>query len=449
MSRLNIIKFEYRNNSKEIYSIVENLDWAVLLDSNSAKFPNQNYDIISCNPIKKIFGKGTDSIFIENSEEKHIESDPINVLRENMDLDSNHDELPFTGGAIGFLSYDQGNTYENINQKSDDFKMPYIAFGIYDWAIILDHKKKETILVFKNKNNLIENLITKLSNEILITEDDSFTVTSDYKSNLTYEEYEKRFQKIQKYITDGDCYQINFSQRFSLSYEGSAWAVYRKLCNSYAAPYSAYMNYPFAKIMCFSPERFLYHKGDFVETRPIKGTRPVSSDQTLNSKYLNDLSTSKKEKAENLMIVDLLRNDFGRNCEFGSVNVSELFKIETFSNVHHLVSTVQGKISSDSDIFKLLRECFPGGSITGAPKIRAMQIINELEKNNRGIYCGAIGYISNNNQSDLNIAIRTAITINNKIYFWGGGGITSDSVASSEYEETLDKIKPLLNSLRR
>ena len=165
MSRLNIIKFEYRNNSKEIYSFVENLDWAVLLDSNSAKFPNQNYDIISCNPIKKIFGKGTDSIFIENSEEKHIESDPINVLRENMDLDSNHDELPFTGGAIGFLSYDQGNTYENINQKSDDFKMPYIAFGIYDWAIILDHKKKETILVFKNKNNLIEKLITKLSSD--------------------------------------------------------------------------------------------------------------------------------------------------------------------------------------------------------------------------------------------------------------------------------------------
>jgi len=201
-------------------------------------------------------------------------------------------------------------------------------------------------------------------------------------------------------------------------------------------------------IMCFSPERFLLTNNNVVITKPIKGTRPVSKDPNVNKKSILELTSSDKEKAENLMIVDLLRNDLGRNCEFGTVEVKELFKIETFANVHHLVSTVKGVIAKNSNIYKLLRGCFPGGSITGAPKIRAMQIINELEPSNRSVYCGSIGYISFNNKTDLNIAIRTIVAKDNNLYFWGGGGIVYDSEVESEYKETFDKIKPLLDLLK-
>ena len=197
----------------------------------------------------------------------------------------------------------------------------------------------------------------------------------------------------------------------------------------------------------FSPERFLSIKDNIVETKPIKGTRPISNDPDEDNIAKDELIKSKKEKAENLMIVDLLRNDLGRNCEYGSITVKKLFSIETFANVHHLVSTIQGKMSKDSNVFKLIKGCFPGGSITGAPKIRSMQIINEVEPNRRSIYCGSIGYISSNQRVDLNIAIRTVIASNNKLHFWGGGGIVYDSDVKSEYKETLDKIKPILDLL--
>ena len=229
-----------------------------------------------------------------------------------------------------------------------------------------------------------------------------------------------------------------------MNYSGDTWDIYNKISPTYSSPYSAYMKTPFIDIMSFSPERFLSYDNSIVETKPIKGTRPVLDDAEANLKVIQELSSSYKEKAENLMIVDLLRNDIGKNCAYGSVKVTKLFDIETFANVHHLVSTIQGKISSTSDIFKLIKGCFPGGSITGAPKIRAMQIINELEPDNRGIYCGSIGYISSNGNTDLNIAIRTVAATNDKIFFWGGGGIVYDSEVDSEYIETFDKINPLL-----
>ena len=197
--------------------------------------------------------------------------------------------------------------------------------------------------------------------------------------------------------------------------------------------------------MTFSPECFISQNKEHVSTKPIKGTRPISKDSIENKKIIDELLNSDKDKAENLMIVDLLRNDFGRNCKYGSVYVENLFDVETFSNVHHLVSTVKGTISNNSDIYSLLKGCFPGGSITGAPKIRAMQIIDEIECSNRGIYCGSIGYISGNDKSNLNIAIRTIFADDNTLYFWGGGGIVYDSEVELEYKETLDKVRPLLD----
>ena len=447
---MNRNKFKYFENPREIFSLIENRDWSVLLDSNQNKFTRQRFDIMTSDPTIKIYGRGEESVVEDIKSKNHIKSDPISLLHECMKDSFNQDDsLPFTGGAIGFLAYDQGNLYESIDQKTDDFDIPYIAFGIYDWALIINHDAKETILIYKNNTEIIK----KIKNQLESFEEDdktyNFQINSNYESNLSYEEYVEKFKKIKSYIVEGDCYQINFSQRFSLNYGGSCWGIYKKLSESYGAPYSAYLNYPFAKIMCFSPERFISQNGKVVETKPIKGTRPVSLDEKENSKMINELKDSDKEQAENLMIVDLLRNDFGKNCDFGSVEVSDLFKIETFANVHHLVSTIKGKLSKEDDIFKLLRDCFPGGSITGAPKIRAMQIINELEMNNRSIYCGSIGYISTNYKSDFNIAIRTVLSVDSDLYFWGGGGITFDSDAESEYAETIDKIKPLLNSLRR
>jgi len=444
------IDYKYYYDSKKIFSLIQDRDWSTLLCSNNQMFKHERYDILTSNPIEKIYAY-KDKTVVENKKGiEEIKEDPIVVLHKLMDkYKSDITDLPFVGGAIGYLSYDLGNHYEKIKQNNNDIDVPLMAYGIYDWAIVIDHFEKITTLVYSLETDIIiflkscfeKNEINKLQNE-------KYQITSTCKSNITFEEYKSKFEKIRSYIKNGDCYQINFSQRFSLEYSGSCWSIFNSILPTYCSPYSAYINMPFMTIMCFSPERFLLTNNNVVETKPIKGTRPVSKDPNVNKKSILELTSSDKEKAENLMIVDLLRNDLGRNCEFGTVEVKELFKIETFANVHHLVSTVKGVIAKNSNIYKLLRGCFPGGSITGAPKIRAMQIINELESSNRSLYCGSIGYISFNNKADLNIAIRTIVAKDNNLYFWGGGGIVYDSEVESEYKETFDKIKPLLDLLK-
>ncbi|CAI8362062.1 MAG: Aminodeoxychorismate synthase component 1 [Gammaproteobacteria bacterium] len=450
MNKQKRITYDYYGDAYKIFSLIKDNDWSVLLCSHHEKFKDQKYDIISSNPIEKIYAyQGI--TFVESglkSEKFHM--DPIEVLNKRMmNYKSDYTDIPFSGGAIGYLSYDLGNEYEDIENKNIDEDLPLMAFGIYDWCILIDHENKKTILVYESESNLIKIIRNSLDQKSFDEyQKKPYELSSECKSNMSYDEYRENFNKIQSYIREGDCYQINYSQRFSLSYSGDTWDIFNKIAPSYSSPYSAYLHMPFIDIMCFSPERFLSYDGKIVETKPIKGTRPVSSDPKKNERAIKELSSSDKEKAENLMIVDLLRNDLGRNCEFGSVEVKKLFDIETFSNVHHLVSTIQGKISSDSSIFELIKGCFPGGSITGAPKIRAMQIINEIEPDNRSIYCGSIGYMSFNGSADLNIAIRTVIASKNKLFFWGGGGIVSDSEVESEYKETFDKIQPLLEILK-
>ena len=445
------IDYKYYDDSKKIFSLIEDRDWSTLLCSNQEMFKHERYDILTSDPIEKIYAYKDKTILENKAGRKETKDDPIEVLHKTMDqYKSDIKDLPFSGGAIGYLSYDLGNHYENINQNHNDIDVPLMAYGIYDWAIVIDHFEKITTLVYSLETDLIVYLKSCLEkNKINNLQNKKYQITSDCKSNITFEEYESKFKKIQSYIKNGDCYQINFSQRFSLEYSGSCWTIFNSILPTYCSPYSAYINMPFMTIMCFSPERFLLTNNDVVETKPIKGTRPVSNNPSVNKKSILELTSSDKEKAENLMIVDLLRNDLGRNCEFGTVEVKELFKIETFANVHHLVSTVKGVIAKNSNIYKLLRGCFPGGSITGAPKIRAMQIINELEASNRSVYCGSIGYISFNDRADLNIAIRTIVAKGDNLYFWGGGGIVYDSEVESEYKETFDKIKPLLDLLER
>ena len=450
MNKQKRITYDYYGDAYKIFSLMKNNDWSVLLCSHHEKFKDQKYDIISSNPIEKIYSYKNITVVESNTKSEKFQMDPIEVLNNRMtNYKSNYTDVPFSGGAIGYLSYDLGNEYEDIENKNKDEDLPLMAFGIYDWCVLIDHENQKTILIYESESILI-NKIKKLLEQESFDEYEKkpYKLSSECKSNTSYEEYKNNFNKIQSYIKEGDCYQINLSQRFSLSYSGDTWDIFNKISPTYSSPYSAYLHMPFIDIMCFSPERFLSYDGDIVETKPIKGTRPVSSDPEENKNSIKELSNSNKEKAENLMIVDLLRNDLGRNCKFGSVEVKKLFEIETFSNVHHLVSTIQGKISNESDIFKLVKGCFPGGSITGAPKIRAMQIINEVEPHNRSIYCGSIGYISFSGSADLNIAIRTVIASKNKLFFWGGGGIVADSEVESEYKETFDKIKPLLKILK-
>ena len=442
-------EFNYYKNTNEIFDLIKNEEWPVFLFSNNNIFSEQRYDIISANPTKKVITYQNATIVEDLKSKQVFRDDPISILKDVMkdDLSDDDSELPFSGGAIGYFSYDLGNKNESIKQKTNnDLDIPIMAFGIYEWAVIIDHHEKKIRLIYKNKTDLIKFLQKKLSSKSFEKiKNVNIEIINSCQSNLTYDEYIEKFNLIKSYIEKGDCYQINFSQRFSFDYKGDAWNIFNKLLPTYHSPYSAYMSFPFVKILSYSPERFLHVDRDLVQTKPIKGTRPMINNIDQDSLIKKELLLSEKDRAENLMIVDLLRNDLGKNCEYGSIDVKNLFDIETFANVHHLVSTIEGRISNKSNMFNLINGCFPGGSITGAPKIRAMQIINELEPDRRGIYCGSIGYLSFNQKADLNIAIRTMIATDTTVYFWGGGGIVFDSDAESEYQETLDKVRPILD----
>ena len=358
------------------------------------------------------------------------------------------------GGAIGYIAYDLGRRLEKLPTIStDDLAVPDMAIGIYSWAIITDHKKRKTILVGDKSNTKTkrawDELINMFSAKASPTERSEFNVKSHTTSNMTKEYYSVAFNKIKQYIREGDCYQVNLAQRFSTKVEGDPWLAYQRLRVINPSPFSAYLNYSDFQILSNSPERFLSLKDDVVQTKPIKGTRPRSKNKSMDKLLSQELSQSKKDRAENVMIVDLLRNDISKNCAIGSVYVPKLFDIESFPNVHHMVSTITGKLRENRTAIDLLRGCFPGGSITGAPKIRAMEIIEELEPHRRGIYCGSIGYISFDGNMDTNIAIRTILHKNHCMFFYAGGGLVYDSEVNAEYQETFDKASAMTELLNQ
>jgi len=268
------------------------------------------------------------------------------------------------------------------------------------------------------------------------------------RSSFTRTEYLAAVEKVREYIFAGDIFQANLSQRFEAVTGESAWSFYTRLRRRNAAPFAAFLDFPEVVVVSASPERFLHVDArGHVETRPIKGTRPRGFGPEHDAALGQALAESAKDRAENLMIVDLMRNDLSRVCAPGSVRVSELFSLEHYATVHHLVSTVVGDLSSGTDAIDVLRAAFPGGSITGAPKLRAMEIIAELEPSRRGVYCGSIGYWSVTGELDTNIAIRTAVLQDGRIYFSAGGGIVADSNPEHEYLETLDKARAMIDAL--
>jgi len=271
-----------------------------------------------------------------------------------------------------------------------------------------------------------------------------FRVLARAHSTVSRDEYAGAFRRVQEHIRVGDCYQVNLTQRFEARADGDPWAAYLRLREINPAPFAAYLDFPDGRVLCSSPELFLRVAGDRVETKPIKGTRPRDTDRARDRALAEALRTSAKDRAENVMIVDLLRNDLGKTCLPGSVRATKLFDVESFASVHQLVSTVEGRLAPGKDALNLLEGCFPGGSITGAPKVRAMQIIEELEPQRRGVYCGAIGYVGYDGDLSLNIAIRTLVQHGDSIYAWAGGGVVADSDVDAEYQESLDKAAALL-----
>jgi para-aminobenzoate synthetase component 1 len=325
-----------------------------------------------------------------------------------------------------------------------------MAIGIYAWAVIVDHQQQQSWLVGDIEPDQLPVLLTQFSHLSPVNStEDRFQVISTPQSSLEQDAYAAAFDRIKHYLLEGDCYQVNLTQRFSCQCQGNPWLAYQVLRDINPAPFSAYLNLPDVQILSSSPERFLQVNQHQVETKPIKGTRRRSSDPQTDLQQIEDLKTSPKDRAENLMIVDLLRNDIGKACKAGSVRVPKLFAIESYATVHHLVSTITGELADNENAVDLLRSCFPGGSITGAPKIRAMEIIEELEPYRRGVYCGSIGYIGFDGNMDTNIAIRTLIHNHNTIRFWAGGGIVNDSVMADEYQECFDKAAALLRLLQQ
>ncbi|HEU0188676.1 MAG TPA: aminodeoxychorismate synthase component I [Gallionella sp.] len=432
------VELPYQSNAARFYAAIADLPWAVWLDSCGMS----RYDILSAAPQRTIL-----------LDEASTNSDPFALVRSALGAQiAPIAGVPFAGGALGYWSYDLARSmYALPNIAQDVGLLPDMAIGIYDWALVLDHYQKTARLVshrrFAETVELLPHVLKCLQNNLPLPPD-TFRLQGDISSNFTPERYAVAFEVVQGYIKSGDCYQINLAQRFNAAATGDAYGAYLRLRRLSPAPYSAFLNLPQAQILCASPERFLRVQNGSVETKPIKGTRPRGRDAQQDIRLAEELRNHPKDRAENLMIVDLLRSDLGKSCVPGSVHVDKLFEVESFASVHHLVSTVVGTLGEGRDAPDVLRDCFPGGSVTGAPKLRAMQIIEQLEPHRRGIYCGAIGYIGFDGNMDTNIAIRTLVYSDNEICCWAGGGIVADSDAEAEYQETLDKASAMLKLMQ-
>ncbi len=446
------ITLPYFPDSAQLFDPLADQDWAVFLDSGYPHSKQGRYDFIACDPVVTLVTEGEQTTVDELGQSKQSNEDPFLLLKKYLQRGlQSSDDLPFDGGAIGYFSYDLARRLEKLPVIAKDAEhIADMAVGIYAWVLVVDHDKKHSCLIGNNiEAERWQQLIEQFSALPKTLVPRPFSVLEKARSNMDKSQYEKAFSRIKYYLTEGDSYQVNLAQRFCSPCHGNAWTAYLSLRKINSAPFSAFINLPALQVLSSSPERFLKVRRKEVETKPIKGTRPRLSNSNHDQQQIQALSSSDKDRAENVMIVDLLRNDISKNCQEGSVKVPKLFDVESFATVHHLVSTVKGVLAEGQHALDLLRNCFPGGSITGAPKIRSMEIIEELEPHRRGVYCGSIAYIGFNGNMDSNIAIRTLVHSDHKIRFWAGGGIVNDSVMEAEYQESFDKAAALLNLLQQ
>lgn len=441
-----MLKQIYTNlNAFEIYTLFKDEKNSFILDSGMDEKKLGRYSLISSRPF--------DIIKLKNTNEN-----PLDYLKDKLSKFKveNNTDLPFVGGAVGYLSYDIGNYIEKLPRTATDDTQVYdLYFCLYNFAIVVDHlecKKyiatpdidieKEKIIIEEIENIIINS--QKKDIDVRYEE----VIGSRLVSNFKKSDYIDSINKIREYIKSGDIYQANLTQRFEGNTNLSSYFLYKRLREVSKAPFAAYLNFDDYQVLSNSPERFIKCIDRKIETRPIKGTRPRGNTKEEDIRLQEELKNSEKDKSELLMIVDLERNDLGKVSKIGTVKVPELFVIEPYANVSHLVATVTGELEDSLDSIDVLKATFPGGSITGAPKIRAMEIIDELEPTQRNVYTGSVGYIGFNGDMDFNIAIRTLIKKDEKIYFQVGGGITWDSNPEDEYQETLDKAKSIMEAVK-
>lgn len=440
----------YAENAGEYFAMLKDLPWAAWLDSGGMS----RFDILVAQPVATLVTRGAQTEVTDVAGVYTSMLDPLDLLREKIGAHiESMPDIPFCGGALGYWGYDLARRWVSLSgHEPVNDALPDMMIGIYDWAVLIDHQEKEARLVSRLQTAGTEKILPEILARLQQCRREmqkSFRVTGRIHSNFTRSEYDVAFAKIHQYLQAGDCYQVNLAQCFAVDAGGDGLEAYLNMREITPAPFSAFLNFPDVQILSVSPERFLLLQQGKVETKPIKGTRQRGTDAQSDARLKEDLRSNKKDQAENLMIVDLLRNDLSKSCETGSVKVNELFGIESYANVHHMVSTITGKLASNKDALSLFKDCFPGGSITGAPKKRAMEIINQLEPQARGVYCGSIGYVGWDGNMDSNIAIRTLVYADGKMHFSVGGGIVADSDADGEYQETLDKAGGMLSLLSK
>ena len=441
----------YSTDVRSYFQAIRHLPWACWLDSGLEHGDQHRFDVLVADPFKTlVFRDGEAWVSDRQGNVQRSDRLPLVLLRELLGRKTTPAEgVPFSGGAVGYFSYDFGVRQE-LGEPVENGTMPEIALGLYDWAIVVDHLQQGAWLVAQGRDPETGNSWVPLLQQIESSLAEPLPeynagIEAQPVSNLTREAYATAFRRIQHYLREGDCYQVNFAQAFRVPFKGDPWRLYQTMRAQNPAPYGAYLQLPFGQVLSSSPEQFLGLWERQAITRPIKGTRPRSADPQLDNRLAQALRDSAKERAENLMIVDLLRNDLGRVCVPGTIQVPELFKVERYPTVHHLVSTVTGELRQGEDAVSLLQACFPGGSITGAPKHRAMEIIRELEQEPRGVYCGSIGWIGFDGNMGTNIAIRTLVLRDGTATYWAGGGIVADSEEEAEYQESLDKALAFFN----
>ncbi|MCE9534292.1 MAG: aminodeoxychorismate synthase component I [Planctomycetes bacterium] len=424
----------------------------LFLDSSDRHTERGRYSYVAADPTQ----------WFEHGRTEYGQSDVFSELNER--LTREHWQTvpglpPFQGGLAGLFGYGLGHSFERFPRPAiDEFNVPDVAVGLYDWVVAFDHQLEKAWIIARDQqrlraaHNALRSNSTQISDHrspaVSITEQFPLIGHSGVTSNFSRDGYLQAVRRAVEYVHAGDCFQVNVSQRLLAPLGEEPLAIYGRLRERNPAPFAGYLNLGLFAIASASPERFVRISDGVVESRPIKGTRPRGKTPEEDRTIAAELAAAGKDRAENVMIVDLLRNDLGRVCEYGTIRVPQVCGVETFRYVHHLVSVVEGRLRADQSPFDLLKATFPGGSVTGAPKVRALEIISELEPTARGPYCGSLGFIGYNGAMDSSILIRSFTIGRGWIQFPVGGGIVADSDPASEYDETLHKAAGMLSALK-
>ena len=449
-------KLEEYLPASELFRYFQKEADCVFLDSSLV---NQlgRYSIIGRKPYQKLIRDG-ERFTINGVPQKETTFEEYLRSYLNSHVDKNDTGLPVVSGAIGYFSYDYGRERQQVTSANQDIvSIPEAVLTFYDSFLVEDCQKKEVYLIANGITESVEKLIketeeicNRIRNKKIAGREAGHPEKNEIAvfPNFEKEEYKQAVADMIEYIIEGDIYIANMTQQLTIESQKAPLDVFYDLREANPSPFGGYLDYGEYQIVCASPERFLKMKDHKVNTRPIKGTRKRGETPEEDQKMREELQNSGKDQSELLMIVDLERNDLNRVCKPGSVKVTELFTVEEYATVFHLVSDIEGELQDGKNVCDLLEATFPGGSITGAPKYRAMEIIDELEHGKRNLYTGSIGYLTLDGACDFNIVIRTAVHKDGKYYLGAGGGITAESDLEFEYEETLQKAKALLEALR-